>query len=69
MAGLEKAIAIVEIEEEKPNQSGDPPQPSPRPAHDSTKKIPRLLQRITEREEELTREDPQVKGQPTTREG
>ena len=36
VAGLEKALAIVEIEEEKQNQAGDPPQPSQGPAHDST---------------------------------
>ena len=39
VVGLERAIAIVEIEEEKQNQPGHPPQPSPRPAH-NTRKIP-----------------------------
>ena len=56
VVGLEKAIAIVEIKEEKQNQPRHPPQPSSRPARDNPRRIPRMLQRITEGEGSLVGE-------------
>ena len=46
VAGLEKAIYIVEMEEERQDQLRHPAQPSPRPAHKTPGRTPRMLQRI-----------------------
>ena len=56
MVGLEKAIAIVAKEEEKQNQPRHPPQPSLRPARNNPRRIPLMLQRITEGEGSLAGE-------------
>ena len=56
VVGLVKAIAIVEIEEEKQNQQGHTPQPRSRPAHNKPRKIPQMLQRSTEGEGSLAGE-------------
>ena len=50
VVGLEKAIAIVEMEDEKQDQPRHPPQHSPRPARNTPRRTPQMLQRITEGE-------------------
>ena len=57
MAGLEKAIDVVEMEEEKQDHLMHPPQPSPQLARKTPGRTPQMLQRITEGEGKLAREE------------
>ena len=56
MVGLEKVIAIVEIEEEKQNQPRQSPQPSSGTVRNNPRRSPQMLQRIMEGEGSLAGE-------------
>ena len=57
VVGLEKAIDIVEMEEEKQDQQRRPPQPSPRPVRPTPGRTPQNYQKITEGEGLLAGEE------------